>query len=256
MTKTIYLAAAGLAAIAMTSCNGIVKVQSKDDSPEVTKEITVNETFKGIITRCGADVEYTDGPAHITLTAPEDVMKRLEVKVENGDLIVTTKEENSTKSSIINGFVIGMNYDNDIKLTVSYPGVGSFMTQGSGDIKINSLERDAVSFTTQGSGDIEVGTINSTTLSILCQGSGDVTITDATCQEVSMITQGSGDIKFKEILTTTLSALSQGSGDISLAGEATSAELSTMGSGDIDAQKFKCPYIEVKEKGSGDVKTR
>lgn len=233
MKKKIYIAAVGMLAITLTSCNKIVKISSNEDLPTVTKHLTVNEDFNGIVTKCSADIEYTDGPAKITLTAPEDIIDKLEVKVEDKQLIVTTKDNESNDINIIK---IGYKSYGDIKLIVSYQGVNNFTTLASGDINVGDIEREGISLMTQGSGDIEVN--------------------GATCKDISVTTQGSGDIELKNLFTTTLTALTQGSGDIDISGESTHAELSTMGSGDINAMSFKCSNLKVKETGSGNVNTK
>ncbi len=253
MRKKIYIAAVGMLAITLTSCNRIVKISSNEDLPTVTKHITVNEDFNGIVSKCSADIEYTDGPAKITLTAPEDIIDKLEVKVEDKKLIVTTKDNESNDINIIK---IGYKSYGDIKLIVSYQGVNNFTTIASGDIKVGDIEREGISLMTQGSGDIECGRLKSTGLSVLTQGSGDIEVNGATCKDISVTTQGSGDIELKNLFTTTLTALTQGSGDLDISGESTHAELRTMGSGDINAMSFKCSNLKVKETGSGNVNTK
>jgi len=255
MIRQIYMVVAGIIAIALTSCNEIIKIKTSEDSPVITKEISLNGTFNGLVTECSADIEYTDGPAKITLSAPEDILDILEIMVKDGKLIISTKDSVRQCSKSRN-FQIGLNSNGNIRLIVSYPEINNFTTSGSGDIKIGDIEREGISLLAQGSGDIECGTLNSTGLSILTQGSGDITVSNAECRDISLTTQGSGDIKIKEVFSTTLSALSQGSGDIDIAGESKHAELSTMGSGDINAESLKCSSLRIKKIGVGDVNAK
>lgn len=256
MNKIIYAAAAGMMAIALTGCDKVVKIKYSDDYQLVTKEICVSGPITGVVTKCSADIEYVDGPAKITLIAPDDIIDILKVKVNNKKLIITTKDNFSRGMSLINGIQIGFNSDGNIKLVVSYPGVSEFATQGSGDIKVGDIEGKSVSLMSQGSGDISCETINSTTLSILTQGSGNVTVKKATSGEIVATTQGSGDVELKNVFSTTLTALSQGSGEIEIAGESSKAKLTSMGSGDINAKDFKCPGLKIKAVGGGNVITK
>lgn len=246
---TILLAAITVSATMFTGCSNIIKISSKDNSPSVTKEIQANEPFTSIVAQSGIDVVYTDGPSKITMKAPKEIADQIKITISDGRLIISQKG-----NSIAAGFKTGFYYDDNTVLEISYPGVNSFTTQGSGDIKISSVSNSSkeISLLSQGSGDIISCALRGHTLSIMTQGSGDVAVEAADFSEIAVSTQGSGDITVKKLKATNLSAMTEGSGDITLSGECAEAELSTYGSGDINAG-IKCDRIKTSEKGSGDI---
>lgn len=142
----LFMAVSGIVAILLSGCNGIIRVSSSGESPEISRKILIEAPFDGVITQCYADIDYIDGPAEIILSAPESIIDYLEVKVMEGNLVISEKKGKDGKG-FFDGLVMGMNSDVNVKLTVSYPGVNSFITKGSGDIKIARVESDAVAIT-------------------------------------------------------------------------------------------------------------
>lgn len=238
-----------LAVVALTATTTMASCQNKvfsivKDSDNVSRNINISEHFNGICTRSSVDIEYTEGAQAITLSAPKEIINLIEVKVSNEVLTVTVNSQNVIAPGSYN-----------MKLYVTAPNVNKFITEGSGDITVKSIEDNKdISVSTKGSGDIEMPALKCVNFNANTMGSGDISAQAVTCTQADLSTKGSGDIGINKINATELLAITMGSGDIRLgSGNVTKAELSTFGSGDITAKNVKIKTINIVEKGSGDV---
>lgn len=243
--KTAIYGAALLLGAACASCVTInANAKSIKCSGRSTEKTFSTSDFSGVTTRSSIDIMYTQGARSVKVSAPDNVMPYIEVKVKGGTLTVEFTDN------------VSITGDCRIVAYVSSPDIKEFCTQGSGDIVCKgelSLSHD-LSLLTQGSGDIDLRTLSCTSLSALTQGSGDIEVGGASCRKsAGLTTQGSGDIEVKRIDTPALKAMSQGSGDISVGGRCDSADLLTQGSGDVEARGLKTVNLSVSEQGSGDI---
>lgn len=227
MKNLQYILALGFLGLTMTSCGKIIKVHTSKDN--ITKEIAITENFSAIEAYNTTDIEYTDGPAKITLSAPDNIINHIEVYVKNGVLYITQQEETQT---IINGMLRS-------KLTVSYPGVNHFGTFGTGDINIDTVKADSLYLNTYGTGDIESKQLSCTILKATTGGTGDIEVKKLNCREALLNTDGTGDIEVYNINATAITANTNGTGDITLTGKCRTFEFSENGTGDINAKRLK-----------------
>ncbi len=191
----------------------------------ITKEIKV-ANFDAIKLQGSEDILYsqsTNGKTSIKIYASDNVMDLLNIRVENGTLIVSYKNN-------INIF----GDRSEVKVIVSSPTLNNINILGSGDIFLKTAVR-------------------SSKLNISIQGSGDIKGNGLSCKELSTFVQGSGDMELRSIKSEIVNATVQGSGDITLVGESQTISLKTQGSGDISASGLKGQNVTAVSQGSGDI---
>ena len=228
MRTTAYIIAAGISAMALTSCGKVIKIHT--DKERITKEIQAEQAFNAIESYGTTDIVYVDGPAKITLTAGKNQIDEISVFVKDSVLVVTGPEHSG--NYIFRG-------DPESKLTVSYPGVRSFNTYGTGDMEITPADGLSLVLNSLGTGDIEAKRINCTRLFAQTSGTGDISLGNVTCTDAELYTQGTGDIDISDISAGNIKADTNGTGDITIAGTCRSTDFSESGVGDINARKLK-----------------
>lgn len=232
MKKTVYIIGLSIMGAAMTSCGKIIKIHT--DKNLITKEISIGDAFNAIETYTISDIEYTDGPAKITIKAAPDIIDKIQIYVKDSVLVVTEPDSNSS------GFRFdGLRARQTAKLTVSYPGVKKFTTYGVGDIKISPAETDTLILNTFGTGDITAGTIRCIKLFAQTAGTGDIELGSVSCTDADLYTQGTGDIDISDINAGMIKAETNGTGDITLKGKCRETSFGENGTGDINAKKLK-----------------
>lgn len=213
--------------LTMTSCGNVIKVHTSEDY--VTREIEVTEKFSAIEACNTTDIEYSDGPAKIILSAPDNLINRIEVFVKDGVLFITEPEDTR---KVFNGMMRS-------KLTVSYPGVYNFGTSGTGDINIDTVKADSLYLNTYGTGDIKGQRLSCNILKATSCGTGDIEVKELNCREAFLNTDGTGDIDVYNINANAVTANTGGTGDVTLTGKCRTFEYSVNGSGDINAKRLK-----------------
>ncbi|MDE6382256.1 MAG: DUF2807 domain-containing protein, partial [Muribaculaceae bacterium] len=188
MRTTAYIIAAGISAMALTSCGKVIKIHTAKE--RITKEIQAEQAFNAIESYGTTDIVYVDGPAKITLKAGKNQIDDISVFVKDSVLVVTGPEQSG--NYIFRG-------DTESKLTVSYPGVRSFNTYGTGDMEITPADGLSLVLNSLGTGDIEAKRINCTRLFAQTSGTGDISLGNVTCTDAELYTQGTGDIDISDI---------------------------------------------------------
>ena len=229
MRTTAYIIAAGISAMALTSCGKVIKIHT--DKERITKEIQAEQAFNAIESYGTTDIVYVDGPAKITLKAGKNQIDDISVFVKDSVLVVTGPEQ-SGDNYIFRG-------DTESKLTVSYPGVRSFNTYGTGDMEITPADGLSLVLNSLGPGDIKAKRINCTRLFAQTNGTGDINLGNVTCTEAELYSQGTGDIDISDINADNIKADTNGTGDITLSGSCRSTNFSEGGVGEIDSRKLK-----------------
>lgn len=225
----------------LASCSNIITIKSKAD--DVTRTINVSGQFNAIETNDITDVKYTEGPLSITLSAPEEIIGKIEVKLVDGTLVVDM-EDGSHK---LNG-----NYH--AELTVSAPGVTYFRTNGTGDFDLANINGKEIVFESNGTGDFEAHSLNCTTFKLNTRGTGDAVIKYVQADDMDVYTSGTGDIEITEIKVNNLVASSSGTGDIDFSrGYAAKAKLTNSSTGDINMHNVQIGSAQQSNTGTGDI---
>jgi len=201
--------------LTVTGCNAIIT-----GSGDVITETRQVSNFDRIVLSGSGEVIVTQGGSEsLSIETDDNVMKHVEVKVENGALKL--------------GFKAGVNIISTTRL-IFYVGVD-----------------DLSGLTISGSGDIEAGTLQTERLEATISGSGDVQITNLTAGEVKANISGSGEIGlFGDVATQDVNI--SGSGKY-LAGDVCSASVKVSVSGSGDATVCAIDTLDSNISGSGSV---
>ena len=219
MKPIILCAATVLAATTLTGCG--LRIKSHDEVKTIEKTININEPFTAIEAFGMTDVKYTDGPTSIKLSAPAVIIDEIEVFVKGGTLYVGRDGQYSKKGYI------------ESHIEISHPGVDTFITSGTGDFEIKSLNGKDITMETSGTGDFDCGTINCTILNANSNGTGDIEIKRLVCSKAGLFTDGTGDINVDNVQADTVKGYTNGTGDLILKGVCKFADLSEFGTGDV-----------------------
>ncbi|MDE7179823.1 MAG: DUF2807 domain-containing protein [Muribaculaceae bacterium] len=241
--NTIILSALSAAfIIGSSSCFRIAKdnfragftAGMEDYGQQVTTPVEVTDSFFSIDTYTTTDIEYVNGPVSVTLTAPEKIIGKIEVKVENGTLKVGIPDKEDNRN-------LGM-----IKstLVVSAPGVNKFISTGTGDIDIKGAESKEIVLNTTGTGDIDVSRANCVKFTANTSGTGDIEAEYVNCTIAELNTSGTGDIEIKRISAEKISGMSSGTGDIEVKGECDQVNISKSGIGSVNTRGLEIRTTE------------
>ncbi len=202
---------------------------------------TVGE-FSSLLSKGPLDVKITAGHSDkIEIMADENLLPYIETEVENGKLIIRTKNYVNLKSSSKMVVYVSMEQIKTLQLSGSgnIESEGSLsgaentniQLSGSGNIRLNSGTFKDLKMAISGSGGIDVNGGTAENLAIAISGSGNITVNNLAAENVDVKISGSGNAKVNanKSLTATIS----GSGNIYYKGSAKSISSKTAGSGKI-----------------------
>lgn len=175
--------------------------------------------FESVILAGSPDVQIRTGlKPSVVATGVDAALDRLQIRVENGTLIIDTKP----------GMSLGRNEAVDVIVTTG--DLKSASITGSGDMDINKVA-GAFKGSITGSGDMDIASIDAPTLDVRLTGSGDIKLAGK-CGAGDFRVTGSGDVDADGLTCRTINASVTGSGDITARATETAA-LRVSGSGDI-----------------------
>ncbi|MGD9978861.1 MAG: head GIN domain-containing protein [Bacteroidales bacterium] len=198
--------------------------------------------FSGVENSISANVNVFQAAEYkVEVIAPQDVIDALKIYVEDGTLRLKTKNRvnwsNSWEKIVVNVWSpnfshLALNGSGDIiaKTPITAKEF-SIKINGSGDVKIESLEASSLVVKSNGSGDVLLGgknVLDSAEYSV--NGSGDIDAMQLSCKKVDANVTGSGDIDVWA--TEAFNAKIVGSGDIELKGNPT-IDAKVVGSGNV-----------------------
>jgi hypothetical protein len=171
-----------------------------------------------------------------------ELLERLEVKVENGELIIGTRKGK---------WSMGFNHDRAaVTVYVTAPALAAASISGSGDMKIDKVEGGKFTASIGGSGDLDIASLRVGAAAFSIAGSGGIRGA-GTAETATISVAGSGDVRLEGLEARRASVSVVGSGDVRAKAMET-AEISVTGSGDVElAGTAKCTVNKV---GSGDVR--
>jgi hypothetical protein len=178
------------------------------------------------------------GAPSVRAEGDSKLMERLEVKVENGELHIGTKERN--------GFSWSTNRQ-ALTIYVTAPSLTGAAVAGSGDLKVDRIEGKSFAASIGGSGNIDLAAMKVEEAAFAIGGSGNIKAA-GTAQNSNASIGGSGDIDLGRLETRQSKVSVAGSGNVS-ARATEAADISIVGSGDVTmAGGAKCT---VSKMGSG-----
>jgi hypothetical protein len=176
--------------------------------------------FSEVTVSGSMDVTVRTGvAASVVATGDAADLERLDIRVENGRLIISSKSGSWNWSS-----------REGVKVAVGTEALSGAVLSGSGDLSVDRV-RGAFSGRISGSGDMRLPAVNAPELTLAVSGSGDMVVAGS-CGRATISVSGSGDIDGSGLTCRTLSASVSGSGDI-VVRATESADLRASGSGDI-----------------------
>jgi hypothetical protein len=177
--------------------------------------------FEKVVLSGSPDVDVRVGPApSVVATGEAADLDRLDIKVENGALVIGTKPGSWSWSS-----------RKGVYIAVTTPAISAATISGSGDMKVDRVKGGPFAGRVSGSGDLTLPALSVTTLSLSISGSGTVTAA-GTCSSGEIRVTGSGDVDAAGLTCGTLTAAVTGSGDVE-ARVTQTADLRVTGSGNI-----------------------
>lgn len=206
------------------------------------KEIREASGFTGISLSGSMNVEMAYGNSNsITVEGDENLLPYIETKVENGNLVIKTKDKVRLRTE--NKLVVHVSLTKLSNLKLS----GSGNINGSGDFSNDNSTTIAVS----GSGNINVGINSFAETRIAISGSGNIVLKGNHTNNIDASVSGSGNIDCSNITCNDVLAHVSGSGDIKVyANKSIDAKVS--GSGNI-YYKGSATNLTIKSSGSGKI---
>lgn len=232
------------------------------DAEARTKTISISPDLTKVINYTSADVQYSTGKPGVELIGSDQDLARLRVIETEGVLVFQSASGRNAEGS-----------DLDVVIKITGQNVNSFITYGSGDLRVEHLVSPNAMLIAYGSGDISVNTVKGSALQLCIYGSGDLKVNSSDADALKIYLQGSGDISVRSIKATSVTAAlngsgdisipavsaaslqvtNSGSGDISVGGDVSSLTLVNQGSGDINAKSLKAKNVTKIHQGTGDI---
>jgi len=158
----------------------------------------------------------------LTIETDDNVLPFLEVRVENGKLIL--REEGN-----------GHNF------------------KPSETITYKVTVKNLAAVTTNSSGDITIGPIETDVFTAMVGASGDVTVDSMKAAHVSIESNGSGVVKIGNVDSETVQITARASGRVEMAGRATRLEVEVGGSGEVFVGDLQTSVTKIYHQASGAV---
>jgi hypothetical protein len=211
MRLLALLASLALLALAAGGCGG---------GPRVTETRDV-AAFDRLEISDSVDVEVTPGDSReVLVTAGKDVIDHVLTESSGGVLHVDIVDR---------GIVIGSDPFDDVRVRVSAGALAGVRVEGSGDVRLTGLDRDALELEIEGAGDIEAsGTVGNLIATV--DGAGDADLSGLVARIARVTVDGAGDAQLN--VTDTLDVSVHGAGDVSYRGDP-AVTSSVEGAGDL-----------------------
>ena len=235
-----------LSTIIIAACNMVADAQQPEGDkggggPSVSRDFAVGG-FDSVSLSGSQNVVVTVGGAHsVRAEGDAEIIDRLEIRVEDGDLKIGTKRGNWSR---------GWGRHRPVTIYVSAPQLTGASIGGSGDMQIDRVEGGSFAASIGGSGDMRIGSLRVREANFNIAGSGEIKASGA-AQQSHVAIAGSGDIDAGDLESAAADISIVGSGGVRLKAMQT-ANVSIMGSGDVVVTgPAKC---SISKMGSGDVR--
>lgn len=191
--------------------------------PVVTKELDLSG-FEAITVNGSSDMELIQGDYFkVLVKANEEVFDYIDYKVEDGVLILATKENVNIRAE---------EYD----VTITLPTLKELVVNGAADV------------------DLKNGYVSGEKLKVLVNGAGDFDLSGIAVPSLSFTLNGAGDIEADGLDVQELIVAVNGAGDIDVSGRADEATFSVSGAGDIDARGLECVKVNTHKSGMASIR--
>jgi hypothetical protein len=164
------------------------------------------------------------GRHSVRAEGPADVLQKMEVVVEKGDVQIRPRRE----------YRRNYNWRNERPATfyVTAPLIKSVSLAGSGDMSIDRVEGQGFSASVAGSGNLDIASLRVADADLSVAGSGDI-VARGSARRANVSVAGSGNIRTGQVAARTASVSVVGSGDVEL-NAAETVSVSIIGGGDVN----------------------
>lgn len=225
------IGAAMLCAACVFPINGLNGITVNDGKkvtckgPVITKELDLNG-FDAITVNGSSDMELIQGDYFkVLVKANEEVFDYIDYKVEDGVLILETKDHVNIRAE---------EYD----ITITLPTLKELVVNGAADV------------------DLKNGYVSGEKLKVLVNGAGDFDLSNIAVPSLSFTLNGAGDIEADGLDVEELLVAVNGAGDIDVSGRADEATFRVSGAGDIDARGLECVKVNTHKSGMASIRLK
>jgi hypothetical protein len=215
--------AALIAASAATSACG--RERSEDPGPVVSRNFQVGN-FTEVEVAGPFDVNiHTGANPGVSASGNQRLIDRLEVEVRGSKLVVRPRSEHR--------WFGGWHWTNGKgTISVTVPMIEAATLAGAGDLSIDNIKGDRFDGQIEGSGDLKLGSVEVGSLKVGIAGSGGATARQGKAQQAKYDIAGSGDVDVQTIQVEDLKVSIAGAGGVKAHATRT-ADVTIMGSGDV-----------------------
>ena len=216
---------------------------AENDGPVAQRDFPVAGAYDRIALSGSPDVVVTvGGPAAVRAEGNAEMLDRLEIRNENGQLQI------GLRNTAGSWFDWGSH--RRLVVHVTLPALAGASITGSGDMRIDRVQGPAFAGAVTGSGDMNIAAVTAEQASFTITGSGDITAAGHARQANASVT-GSGDLHLAQLEAAAATLAVAGSGNIGIRATGT-ATIDLRGSGDVTvAGPARCT---INKSGSGDVR--
>lgn len=203
---------------------GDEKTTLKAEGEPVSKVYDL-KSFSAIDCSIVCDIIYTQGSDRVEIKAPENVLEKIEVDVDEGGLLNVS----------LNGYKYRDNRGkNKITLLVSSTVLDNVTIRGAADFSApEGIRGETFSFEIKGAGDADIDGLEVETANFGVKGAGDISVERLNCKSLSLVVSGAGDCEFS--------------------GSAEAADINVSGAGDVDISELNTSSLQTNISGVGTI---
>ena len=242
MRAALPLTAALLLGLSLGGCN--MSANAREDDSQVRRDFQVGDFHKSSLAGSPNVIVTVGGAPSVRAEGGKSEIDRLDIRVENGSLVIGSKRDHGWSWNFGNG------HHHQVTIYVTAPSLAAASIAGSGDMKIDKVAGNDFDASISGSGDMNLASVQVAQAHFSIAGSGDLSA-GGKAQQASISIAGSGGVSAGtlEVASATVSVI--GSGNVTAHATQT-ADISIMGSGDVILSgAAKC---SIHKMGSGDVR--
>ena len=203
------------------------------------------DTFTKIASSAGIDVYFTQENSHtVEIIADDDIYDKIEVKVENGTLVLKRKD----------GTSFPKRRNISIKAYVSAKELKSLAFSGGADFSAENLKCGKLSIAASGGSDVEINKLDASECSLAFSGGADCEIGRLEASKVSLAFSGGSDGEIYIVKAASVSASASGGADLTLKGKVDNLSINVSGGADADIRELKCSNISSNKSGGGGIR--
>jgi hypothetical protein len=234
--KTLFIACTAIVLIPACVINGNKRVKGNGNIITDSRQVA---DFSKIKVVGSMAVTITEGATDVAITTDENILPYIVTQVENGWLVIKTKNNSSIKSS------------NGIKLAIATPNLSALKVTGSGNVTVeDKFTNDSkMDFDLTGSGSVTVA-VHTPMVKVDVTGSGSINISGET-KTTDVNIAGSGNYNGFDLKAENGDVNIAGSGSANIFAE-TNLKINIAGSGDVNHKGNAA--VQSRVMGSGKVK--